>query len=449
MLSNIRRRLTLATVLTVLLSLALILQLLPTLTAAPTARASTFPQWPAVNVYGFPGWGVPIASVDSVSVYSNGGDTNNARVPMDTYGYKYQCVELIQRFFATKWLYKNTWNITVAAQMMDNPPSTDNSGNQLPKIDQYWNDGTAVQAPMRGDALVFANGTPYGTYHPGHVALVTGTVNGRVYFVEQNWTPFGQDSLPISLSNGHYVMSTTGAEVADRSGYTIRGWLHSEANTLSSSPASTIVNFEIKEPVIGVGTGQHAPQSPTTRSFQMRLTDSKGNKVERSGNGTWNAKTGYWVGSVNFGTNLAPGPRIVEVRMAQSRYNPYKITNPVGIPSPTNWKLINQYEIEKDRIYLPQPSKAVTEIDPTGKQVQFPSQDWVRVISGDINNDKTIDILDYNILLNCMQNNGCSPGSAQYIASDIDESGVVDGVDYNLWLRQNQCFNDNTKCYDK
>jgi len=136
--------------------------------------------------------------------------------------------------------------------------------------------------------------------------------------------------------------------------------------------------------------------------------------------------------------------------MAQSRYNPYKITNPVGIPSPSGWKLINQYEIEKDRIYLPQPSKAVTEIDPTtGTQVQFPSQDWVRVISGDINNDKTIDILDYNILLNCMQNINCSPGSAQYIASDIDEDGVVDGVDYNLWLRQNQCFNDNTKCYDK
>src|SRR6266568_2943679 len=358
------RRLTLVTVFTLILPLALLLQLIPTLTAVPPARASTFPQWPAHNVYGFPGWGVNITSVDGVTVYSNGGDTNNARVPMDTYGYKYQCVELIQRFFATKWGYKNTWNISVAAQMMDNPPSTNNSGNPLPKIDQYWNNGTATQVPLRGDALVFANGTPYGANHPGHVALVTGTSNGRVYFVEQNWTPFGQDSLPISFSNGHYIMSTTGADVADRSGYTIRGWLHSEANTLSSSPASTIVNFEIKEPAIGVGTGQHAPQSPMTRSFQIHLTDSASNKVERTGSATWNSTTGYWVGSVNFGTNIPPGPRIVEVRMSQSRYNPYKITNPVGIPSPSGWKLINRYEIEKDRIYLPQPSKAVTEIDP-------------------------------------------------------------------------------------
>src|SRR5258706_4245376 len=98
----------------------------------------------------------------------------------------------------------------------------------------------------------------------------------------------------------------------------------------------------------------------------MRLTDSAGKQVEKTGNATWNSTTGYWVGSVNFGTQLPPGPCVVEVRMAQSRYNPYKITNPVGIPSPSRWKLINQYEVEKDKTYLPQPSKAVTVTDPTG-----------------------------------------------------------------------------------
>ena len=59
------------------------------------------------------------------------------------------------------------------------------------------------------------------------------------------------------------------------------------------------------------------------------------------------------------------------------------------------------------------------------------------LISGDINQDNKLDILDYNILIDCMKNRSdCTPNLRT--ASDLNDDGKVDQVDYNIWLRDSQ-----------
>jgi hypothetical protein len=58
---------------------------------------------------------------------------------------------------------------------------------------------------------------------------------------------------------------------------------------------------------------------------------------------------------------------------------------------------------------------------------------------GDINGDNAINILDYNILLNCWNQTGCS--SSQFAASDLNDDSEVKQVDYNIWLRADSAVN--------
>lgn len=59
--------------------------------------------------------------------------------------------------------------------------------------------------------------------------------------------------------------------------------------------------------------------------------------------------------------------------------------------------------------------------------------------SGDINGDKTIDVLDYRILVGCWfpnKSNGQSVCGAYQQESDLNGDGTVDQLDYNLLLRE-------------
>jgi hypothetical protein len=74
-----------------------------------------------------------------------------------------------------------------------------------------------------------------------------------------------------------------------------------------------------------------------------------------------------------------------------------------------------------------------------GQPVTFPS---VFLITGDINNDNQVDILDYNLLISCYGSKQTSsfctnpPSTTGSSGADINDNGVVDGVDYNLFLRE-------------
>ena len=59
--------------------------------------------------------------------------------------------------------------------------------------------------------------------------------------------------------------------------------------------------------------------------------------------------------------------------------------------------------------------------------------------SGDINNDNRINVLDYNILIDCFSDlkpaRNCSDHSKK-LSSDITDEGDVKKFDYNLFLRE-------------
>jgi Mg-chelatase subunit ChlD len=63
----------------------------------------------------------------------------------------------------------------------------------------------------------------------------------------------------------------------------------------------------------------------------------------------------------------------------------------------------------------------------------------VALVTGDINNDNVLNILDYNLLLNCYSDLTAAvdcPSQINKTAADLNDDGVVNQVDYNLFLRE-------------
>ncbi len=62
----------------------------------------------------------------------------------------------------------------------------------------------------------------------------------------------------------------------------------------------------------------------------------------------------------------------------------------------------------------------------------------VALVAGDINNDNVLNILDYNLLLNCYSDPAppvaCTP--AGKTSADLNDDGLVNQFDYNLFLRE-------------
>ncbi|MFH1187129.1 MAG: hypothetical protein V1697_03065, partial [Candidatus Levyibacteriota bacterium] len=68
----------------------------------------------------------------------------------------------------------------------------------------------------------------------------------------------------------------------------------------------------------------------------------------------------------------------------------------------------------------------------------------VNLVTGDINNDNAINILDYNILISCSSFTSigsrnpalCNSNANFKILSDLYDDGTIDHFDYNLFLRE-------------
>ncbi len=129
-----------------------------------------------------------LTKLDGVNVYFNGW---NPSLDQGAYqfGYKWQCVELVQRYYAEKLNYPGVWAPLYAYQAFDD-------WGHPPTMDAYPNGGPKV--PEHGDVLVFDRSwdIPY-----GHMALVKSVQNGRVTFVQENMFNIGEDSLPLDWNN--------------------------------------------------------------------------------------------------------------------------------------------------------------------------------------------------------------------------------------------------------
>lgn len=140
-----------------------------------------------------------------VDVRSNGGNGCASGCSLrGTYGTKYQCVELVNRFARTQgWVTSNI--LGNASQIYTNAPSS--------VFAKYRRD----YVPVPGDIIVWKGGsTGY-----GHVAVVSEVEGSVVTFVEQNASRSGMHSLEL---NDRGRLANYGA-------LRHMGFLHAHANT--------------------------------------------------------------------------------------------------------------------------------------------------------------------------------------------------------------------------
>ncbi len=162
-----------------------------------------------------PAWGAILTTFNGQAVHYNGEDPD--KVSGDSgYGFRWQCVELIQRYYYTAgWSDKKRWGVGSAYQLFDPgvaPTGTVRHANGQPYL------------PEAGDVLVFAKTN---AWPQGHAALVVGVSGGRITFVQQNVGTTARDSLGISgtRSTG-YRIDTTRRSPGGVLYPAVRGWLH-------------------------------------------------------------------------------------------------------------------------------------------------------------------------------------------------------------------------------
>jgi hypothetical protein len=153
-----------------------------------------------------PGCGRVLGVWDGTIAYSNGKDTGTASscAGVGRYGEQYQCVELVMRYFDTRFGLSWPGN---AAQLLENAPTRD--------VDVYYN-GSATM-PVPGDFIVWTD------FEFGHTALVTAVTTSAITILQQNISDAGAwATLPISGGRIHGPQGWGWIDPA--------GWGHAKVN---------------------------------------------------------------------------------------------------------------------------------------------------------------------------------------------------------------------------
>jgi len=159
---------------------------------------SIFGEVNVTSCSGAPSCGSKMASYNGVWAYSNGVDqcTGNSCSDYSTYGSKYQCVELVQRYFGTLYGTKPIWY-----------------ANAIDFCSSYPSGITKTTSPKAGDAVVFG-WEPY-----GHTAIITSVGSGKVNVVEQNASPSGTNSYSTSDVKCYLTANASPAGSCPHTGY--------------------------------------------------------------------------------------------------------------------------------------------------------------------------------------------------------------------------------------
>jgi surface antigen len=169
-----------------------------------------------------PYWGNKIGSFTyngvEVGAYSNGANKLYSG-PYGTYGYQFQCVEYVNRFYVQALGHKNMRGGGNAKNYYSTASSKE--------LVAYRN-GVSKTPPQMGD-IICSNS---GTY--GHVAIVRQVLSDRIYVIHQNW-----EYLPGPASNNYYNQecnykpltlkrNSNGSYTVGpfSSSYSVYGWLH-------------------------------------------------------------------------------------------------------------------------------------------------------------------------------------------------------------------------------
>lgn len=173
--------------------------------------------------------------------------------------------------------------------------------------------------------------------------------------------------------------------------------------TISPAPGSTILDLQLQ--LHGVGSldgGNTSPKTPT-RTVQVQVYNTNDILMtEKSGQVTYDASKGMFLGPVNLGTTFTSGSYVVKVKTPRYLRKKYPGTAVKIVAGQTN----------------PLPALALT--------------------AGDANDDNSLDILDWNYVYGCFSEllpaRACPAGWKE--ASDFNDDGNVNGIDLNLFVRE-------------
>jgi|GEM_PF-596674 len=145
--------------------------------------------------------GTKIDEYKGVAVYSNGTDylsSHGLNYSEDGYyyGYKWQCVEFVKRFYYEVYNHKMP-DGAGNAKYFFNTMLEQGEFNQQRGLYQYWNGGDVK--PQADDLLVFTKGKY------GHVAIISAVGEDWVEVVQQN-SEVSRERLKMEAKDGTYTI---------------------------------------------------------------------------------------------------------------------------------------------------------------------------------------------------------------------------------------------------
>jgi CHAP domain/Stigma-specific protein, Stig1 len=139
-------------------------------------------------------------------------ETGNGR-SVGTFGFQYQCVEYVVRFYAQALRYPNMNGSGNAIRYWDGP-NTDAAR----RLERYPNDGT--MPPRPGDMIIFRGSR---TDSVGHIAIVREVGPDYIRIIQQNWfhnSADGNHRLAMTTTGGRYHVDNLGTS----GHYNVVGW---------------------------------------------------------------------------------------------------------------------------------------------------------------------------------------------------------------------------------
>lgn len=148
---------------------------------------------------------VPVGTIideyKGIAVYSNGTNymsSHGLNYSSDDYyyGYKWQCVEYVKRFYYEIYGHKMP-DGAGNAKYFYNPMLDQGELNKQRGLTQYNNGGD--EKPRTGDLLVFADGAY------GHVAIISDVGQGWLEVIQQN-SEFPREKYDLITESGNYTI---------------------------------------------------------------------------------------------------------------------------------------------------------------------------------------------------------------------------------------------------
>ena len=284
-------------------------------------------------------------------------------------------------------------------------------GNTGGQLNSLGNNSIIATSPER-KFFISANTSPR------YVGSVKFEINGSLQRIDSTspydshdgatgfWTPAaGEYTVKATPYSGVNATGTAGIPLSVL--VTVR-----EPNispTTSVTPSNTKANVTLL--LHGIGKGGDNANSASTgnlnplreqRPVQLFIYDSNNSLLSSpTGTVTYNATTGNFKGTVDIGAELSTGQYLVKVKS----------------PSYLRGSIPGIITLTKGS------ASTLTQVS---------------LVSGDANDDNSLNILDYNLLLDCYADlapaKNCD--TAKKTATDFSDDGSVNQFDYNLFLRE-------------